>query len=86
MSDILSQLSQIVNTRNLTRLQSVMDDYKLKRSEVAYLLDVSKSLVTRWFAQHKKCPDNAPELLRAIIEIRSTSSVRAEIKMKRRGK
>lgn len=76
MSDILSQFSQTVNTRTLTRLQRVMDTYDLTRSEVSRLLGVSRSLVTRWFANHKRCPDNAPELLRAMLEIHSPATIK----------
>jgi len=67
------------NERNLKRLSKVIDQYKLKRIQVAYLLNVSRSLVSRWYNDEKCCPDNAPDLLSAIMMIRDASSVRDEL-------
>ena len=82
-SKYLSHLSQFTNHRTLTRLNQVMIDHGLKRIQVADLLGVSRSLVTRWFAQQKRCPENYPELLRATLDIRSRSSIKDELDMKR---
>lgn len=82
MSERLSQFSKDQNIRTLTRLQSVMDEHNLRRAHVARLLGVSRSLVTRWFQHHKKCPDRSPELLRAKIEIMSPDTLSEELKSK----
>lgn len=76
MSERLSQFSKSLNEATLTRLQAVMDEHDLKRVHVARLLGVSRSLVSRWFAHHKKCPDRYPELLRSKLEIMSEDTIK----------
>ena len=78
----LRDFSRNQNQRTLKRLRLVMRQYNLKKTEVATMLDVSRSLVTRWFKDEKKCPDNAPELLRAICAIEG----KTEALMKRKRK
>jgi len=76
MSERLSEFSKHQNKATLIRLQAVMDQYDLKRVHVARLLDVSRSLVSRWFAHHKKCPDKYPELLRSKMDIMGKDTIK----------
>jgi len=83
MSDRLTPFSRDINHKRLTRLQHVITSHRLTRIQVADLLGVSRSLVTRWFADHKLCPDRAPEQLRAIMTIRSRENIDQELSDKK---
>lgn len=83
MTEKLGDFSKTQNIRTIKRLSRVMAEHGLTRAEVAYLLSYSKASVTRWFKHDKRCPENAPDLLRAILIIRSPESIREEIIMKR---
>jgi hypothetical protein len=79
----LTLLSAEKNRRALANLRRVMARHNLRKSHVAYLLDVDRRKISQWFAGWIICPENAPDLLRAICEIRDPESWRSEIKKKR---
>lgn len=83
MSERLSQISTQKNRVTMWRLRQVMNEYHLSQAHTATLLEVSRSLVTRWFLNHKQCPDAYPEHLRAMLEIQSPESIDYQLNMKR---
>jgi DNA-binding transcriptional regulator YiaG len=68
-SKYLHDFTRTQNQRTITRLRQIMDEYGLSQAEVARLLDVSKVLVSYWFTHQRQCPENTPEMLRAIVVI-----------------
>ena len=84
MSDYLSPVTRLENERTLTRLRRVMRKHNLKQSEVGYLLDRGRKVVTKWFKHKHRCPDHVPETIDAICSIRTRASIEAEIREKRK--
>lgn len=74
MSDKLSTETQLINARTLAELSAVMDTYQIRRADVARILGVSRSLVTRWYRGDKCCPAHAPATIRAALDIPDAES------------
>ena len=73
-----------MNEITLKRLVKVMTRHRLTKAQVADLLDVSRVLVSRWFAHQRRCNDRIPETIQSIMEIRNRGSVDSDLLIKRR--
>lgn len=86
----LSLYSQEANKATVARLQRVMTQFNLKKSEVAYLLGFTggagRQRVHKWFTHQRRCPDDAPETIRAIMAIRDPEDIKQELREAKRTK